>query len=256
MMLRVACGGTAQQVGFNDPSSVFPIETASFVGTMYFRLRGLEGEPTAYFMGRNRQLSAVVQGRVKRPIPMSECMTGYEFQRPFKNVPAKWLLSGAMRFVRKLAPTLVEDVLGPRPYILNPLFQTIQVMDVALPGEEPNICGNNLMEENSRLGGMFADRRVDRLERKKYFASAKNGARHMLQPSLVYTMEFYEDKINPRAFELAIIGMRFSLARYLSGQPLQILGKLGTIPHTTDYLFNVEIWHENLVKEPSSGSRE
>ena len=37
-------------------------------------------------------------------------------------------------------------------------------------------------------------RQVDRLGRKKYFASAKNGARHTLQPEYVYTMEFYEDK--------------------------------------------------------------
>ena len=38
-------------------------------------------------------------------------------------------------------------------------------------------------------------RQVDRLGRKKYFASAKNGARHTLQPEYVYTMEFYEDKV-------------------------------------------------------------
>ena len=41
--------------------------------------------------------------------------------------------------------------------------------------------------------------------------------------------------------------MRFTLARYLDGQPLQILGRVGGAPHTSDYLFNVQIWHESLL---------
>jgi len=51
------------------------------------------------------------------------------------------------------------------------------------------------------------------------------------------------------SFELAIIGMRFGLARYLGGQPLQIMGKVGAEPHSKDYLFNVEMWHEALLQD-------
>ena len=64
-------------------------------------------------------------------------------------------------------------------------------------GEEPKITAHRLAESTALLGGVFATRDVDRLGRKKYFASAKNGARHTLQPEYVYTMEFYEDKVQP-----------------------------------------------------------
>ena len=94
LMLRMACGAEAgKQVGYNSPESAFPIETDTFSGRMYFRFKGMAHEPTEYFAGKNRQLSAVVQGRVKRPIPMHDTFTGYEFDRPFQNVPVRLPLS-------------------------------------------------------------------------------------------------------------------------------------------------------------------
>ena len=213
-MLRVACGAqSGRQVGFNYPETAFPIETDHFSGRMYFRLRYLEGEPTEYFRGRTRKLSCVVQGRFKHALPMSECFTGYEFERPMDNVPAHWLISTILRAVKKLAPTVMIDVLGPRPYILNPLFQTIQLLHVAHPGEEPPLTAYPLREQTALLGGIFAQKPFDRLQRKNYFASTRNGEKHILQPGLVYTMEFYEDKMDFSTFEFAVIGMRFGLAR-------------------------------------------
>lgn len=89
VMLRVASGkNEGQQVEFNLPSSVFPVETDLFVGKMYFRLRGCAHEPKDYFFGKQRRLSAVVQGRFKETLTMGECYTGYEFRAPFKNVRA------------------------------------------------------------------------------------------------------------------------------------------------------------------------
>jgi len=248
-MLRVASGANAgDHQAFNTPESAFLIDTPSFCGQMYFRLRGVEEDAASreYFSGKKRMLSAVVQGRVKQPIAMGDCFTGYEFERPFANLPTR-LMGAALAVIRRLAPTLIEDILGARPYILNPLFQTIQILHVAPPGDEPPLTSPSLAECTHLLGGVFADKSVSRLERKKYFASPSNGAAHTLQPGLVYTMEFYEDKLDPASFELALLGMRFGLSSYLAGQPLQIMGKLGSTPHTSNYLFNIELWHENLL---------
>lgn len=67
VMLRIASGvHEGQQVEFNLPSSVFPVETELFEGKMYFRLRGCAHEPKDYFFGKQRRLSAVVQGRCAR----------------------------------------------------------------------------------------------------------------------------------------------------------------------------------------------
>ena len=252
-MLRTACGASnGAQQGFNDPSTVFPIETEAFSGKMFFRVRHLEGEPREYFAGKNRMLSVVVQGRVKRQISMGDCFTGYEFARPFRRIPAKTMISAAMAVIRRLAPTVSADVVGKKPYFLNPLFQTIQLLNVSLPGEEPDLTAYPLAEQTGLLGGIFAQRAVDWQARKKYFASAANGRQHMLQPEHVYTMEFYEDKLDMSTFQLAVLGMRFDLSRYLDGQPLQIMGKIGSAPHSTDYLFNVEMWHERLARDAES----
>lgn len=57
-------------------------------------------------------------------------------------------------------------------------------------------------------------------------------------------------QLDPATFELAIVGMRFGLAKYLDRQPLQYFAKLGSEAHTphgpTD-LWNVEFWHEKLL---------
>mmetsp|Transcript_66308 Transcript_66308/g.110158 ORF Transcript_66308/g.110158 Transcript_66308/m.110158 type:complete len:285 (-) Transcript_66308:32-886(-) len=247
VMLRVKCGtNSSQQVGFNDPGSVFKIDTPHFVGRMYFRLRNLPGEPADYFAGRNRRLSAVIQGHFKHRTCMSDCYTGYEFSQRFRNVPAPWLISAAMRLIRKIAPTMTADITGSRPYFLNPLFQTIQLMDVSEAGHEPHIT-SPLEENNALLGGKFAAGKLDSEGRKSYFASVSSGAMHTLDPRYVYTMEFFEDKVDMSTFELILLGMRFSLRRFIGCQPLQIMGLIGNKAHSGQYLWNVEMWHESAV---------
>ena len=104
------------------------------------------------------------------------------------------LINGALKGIRKLAPTLRADILGERPYVLNPLFQTVQILDVSKPGDEPSITARSLVENTTLLGGAFATRAIERDERKEFFADVSNGAKHALSPELVFTMEFYEDK--------------------------------------------------------------
>ena len=80
---------------------------------------------------------------------------------------------------------------------------------------------------------------------------------NMLDPAHVYTMEFYEDKLLPTTWELLLGPWRLNLARHLSGgtphpQPLQMMAKVNFIPHSHDYLFNVELWHEKLFMSSSA----
>ena len=255
-MLRLACGEQAgAQVGFNAPDSTFAIETEHFSGRAYVRLRGLADEPSAYFAGKKRQMSTVVQGRFKRAIPMMDCATGYEFDAPFTNLPIRMVIKIALSVVRAIAPTASIDLLGDQPSILNPLFQTVQRLHVAVPGEEPDITAP-LTEQTTLLGGVFAERGVAWERRKKMFASRSTGGAYTLDPALVYTFELYEDKFVPPTFDLTIAGYRFPLARFMGGgaagsgvpppRPLQQMGKVGFEPHSQDYIFNVELWHESL----------
>ena len=51
-------------------------------------------------------------------------------------------------------------------------------------------------------------------------------------------------------YEIAILGMRFGLAKYLDRQPLHYFAKLGSeahTPHALTDLWLVEFWHEKLL---------
>ena len=246
---RLACGpGRGRLVGYNSPESVFNVETDAFVGRIYLRYRGLPNEPNdGYFaMRKTPRMSAVVQGRFKRAgLKVSDCATGYEFEQPFAYVPARMVVRAALKVLAALAPTAVIDLLGPRPYVLNPMFQTIQVLDVAEAGSEPPITA--VLDEQTRLlGGVFAERPVGSAERKRYFSSRAHGERHAIDPAHVYTMEFSEDKVDAKTFEGLILGMRFQLQSYLGNQPLPYtLCKVGFVPFSSDdLLFGVHLHHE------------
>lgn len=150
------------QVSFNDATSVFPLETEHFSGKCYFRLRGLRGEPTGYFAGKKRWLSMVVQGRVKRPLQMTNCSNGFEFDHSLVHLPGRKMIKMCLSVVRVVAPGVTIDLLGERPTILNPLFDAVQRLNVSLPGSEPDIvgCGGTLevVEDTTLLGGVFAQK--------------------------------------------------------------------------------------------------
>ena len=252
MLLRLACGAEPyRSVGFNDPSSVFPIETEFFVGEGYVRLRSLPGEPTDYFKGKARQMSTVIQGHFKKPLPVHELATGFEFDHPLQNLPARTVLRVLLSIIRQIAPAASFDLLGDKPVVLNPLFETVQRLHVAQPGDEPEIT-KVFEEDNALLGGAFAKWPIGWKERKRLFVSrTPAGGPYMIDPALVYTMELYEDKLCPSTYELAIGMFRYSLGRILVGgskkpQCVTSMGQVGFQPHSRQYIFNIEMWHECL----------
>ena len=253
MLLRLACGAEPYRtVGFNDPSSVFPIETEYFVGKGYVRLRSLPGEPTEYFKGKARQMSTVIQGHFKKPLPAHELATGFEFDHPLQNLPARTVLRILLSLIRQIAPAASFDLLGDKPVVLNPLFETVQRLHVARPGDEPEIT-KVFEEDNALLGGAFAKWPIGWKERKRLFVSrTPAGGPYMIDPALVYTMELYEDKLCPSTYELAIGMFRYSLGRILVGgtkkpQCVTSMGQVGFQPHSRQYIFNIEMWHECLL---------
>ena len=321
LLLRLACGGEGcgAPLRFNSTDSVFSIDNALFSGRGYARFRGLPHEPKAYFAGKKRHMSTVVQGRVKRPIPLSECATGFEFSAPLAHLPARSVVALILSFVKTIAPTANVDILGDTPSILNPLFQTIQRLHVAVPGSEVEDITQPFAEETALLGGQFTERvrgqgqvctcaracapptdsmhaahlsadlptdlptdgppnlafpachnrltslapppyprpqRVDWKERKRFFASRSNAANFTLEPGLVYTMEFYEDKLVPSSFEAAIIGMRFPLCRMLGAgtvhpQPLQTMAKVRDLssPHSTSHNLSQDLTRSHKISQ-------
>ena len=81
---------------------------------------------------------------------------------------------------------------------------------------------------------------------------AARGLRARCRQERVWTFCFYQHVLDFARYELALgSGHTFSLPYYLDGQPLQIMAK------TTDgrYLWNFEIWHEQLLEGALQVSR-
>jgi hypothetical protein len=114
-------------------SLVIDFESTHFVGTVLFRIKDIPPPPFnkgeslgthCYFDGKKRKFQAVIKGKFKTPLSMSECVTGQEFYRMAGRLPAHWIVSSFIRFVSTLAPQLEASIDGDRPRFLTPLIAT------------------------------------------------------------------------------------------------------------------------------------
>lgn len=118
-------------------SRVIDFESELFVGTLLLRIREAPLNnliaPTNqvkqdfnndYFEGKKRRFQAVVKGKFKKELKMSECVTGQVFNRPAGNLPAKWITSSFIKFISILSPQLEVNLFGDEPRFLAPLAAT------------------------------------------------------------------------------------------------------------------------------------
>lgn len=55
-------------------------------------MAGLQSAPRGLFAGQRRRTAVTIQGRFKQELGFDDIITGQEFSRPAKNLPAKWLV--------------------------------------------------------------------------------------------------------------------------------------------------------------------
>lgn len=235
----------------NSDDIAVPFETPLFKGRLLVRVAGLpSGIPgqgdgaQAYFRGKKRLMQCAVQGCFKKELPFDRAYTGQAYQRPFTQLPAKWLVRSAFSLIRRLSPALREDITGQRPYMVSPLAATAQSMRVEEPGDEAAIVGD-LGEETGQLGASFMDSRVPASARKKFFSNPRNLRAYSFKPGVVYTFDFYQHLYNAVTFELDLGFRKVKLADYLNHQPAQIMA---LDFETGEMLWNVEIWNAALLR--------
>jgi hypothetical protein len=114
-------------------SLVIDFESKYFCGTVLFRIKNIPevssspacgGASTSYFHGKKRRFHAVVKGKFKTSLRMSECVTGQLFDRPPGKLPAKWIVTSFIKFVSVLAPQLEATIDAKEPRFLSPLVAT------------------------------------------------------------------------------------------------------------------------------------
>ncbi|KAL3941624.1 MAG: hypothetical protein SGBAC_004038 [Bacillariaceae sp.] len=250
-------------------SLVIDFETDDFEGTFLLRLRFSEGttpEPyddnTGYFKGLNRRYQAIVRGRFKKQIPLTELSTGFRFERPCGKLPPKWILRGAIKVLKFFAPQLDARLDGDHPHSLSPLGSTPQSIAMEaeesdyLDGirEEPTVSNKTLLGEASAAGTSLQRAKFRKRNFDKLFVQGSK--EQMTDPSKIYTFEFLQHLFDFQEFsaELGSVLGSLKLEDVLDGQPLQFMAT-----HGDKTLWSFDIWHkclwERAVAHDRSGTR-
>jgi len=245
---------------------VVDFESELFDGSVVLRIRHSEGttklpydDSIGYFAGMNRRYQAVISGKFKKAIPITECTTGFVMERPAGKLPPKWLFKSALRVVSFFAPQLSINLEGDQPYSLTPLGSTPQCVivsneprvgeEIAQTLQEPmdsqhTLTGQVCVSKNAMQRSRFRKRHFDKLYTKK-------SPLPISDPSKVYTFEFLQHLFNFEDFSIELGNLLGSvhLAPLLDGQPLQVMAQHN--PGNTK-LWSFDIWHESLVADAAS----
>lgn len=261
-------------------SLVIDFESKQFVGSLLMRIKQApannnvsHSDQSCYFDGKKRKFQAVVKGRFKSPLPMSQCVTGQTFERPAGKLPARWVVSSFVKFIAALAPQLEATLDGDKPRFLSPLVATAQTVlakprksqqddfpqDLEEELEEPSSLGDvSVMGDVQRDLGLPA---ADNLQksvakrmktRKKCFnaIAARKEKSPRFSTEKEYTFEFYQHLLDFKE-ELAVDMVRpigkVGLAQATDGQPIKFMSAYhNPVTKELDTLWSFDIWHESL----------
>ena len=272
-------------------SLVIDFESNHFVGTMLMRIQQappVQSSSTtnihnkSYFDGKKRKFQAVVQGRFKTALPMSQCVTGQIFERPAGKLPAKWIVTSFIKFVSTLAPQLQADLGHAKPRFLTPLVataHTVIVEDSASsnnnpeapelagyyrnleqemvepPATDPSSVMHNLGHDTTHRGSTPAPPPIAKRMKLRKKAFNKIAAKKKVDPvfstTKVYSFEFYQHLLDFGTEGLAVdmgrpIG-HVGLASITDGQPIKFMSAhQDPTTKELDSLWSFDIWHESL----------
>lgn len=237
--------GSSEMLPMNE-AGPFSFESDLFVGAAWVRIAGTSDVGPDYFNGRRRRVQAVIQGQFKREFRFSDLLTGQMFQKPLQNMPPSAVIKAVMAIVKRLSPGLRSDLMADKPYSVNILAATVQTMCVSELGSAPDIR-SEIQEDVYLLGGHFAEqeRATNRQARKKFFSQVNNADKYVYRTDLVYTFDFYQDRLD-MAQNLLDFGLwKFDLSRYVNNQPVQIMAQT----ESGEWLYLFEIWHEKVFQQ-------
>ena len=285
-ILPINCGREAP-----GKALVVDFESTHFVGTLLMRIKqappAVEGDSSdgkSYFDGKKRKFQAIVKGRFKTPLPMSQCVTGQTFDRPAGKLPARWIVTTFVKFVSTLAPQLEATLDGDMPRFLTPLVATahtvLQVgcgedaspsstqleyypLDLESPVEEPSSkdessllvdVERDVVDVRKSVNDTTNSGTAGRMKlRKKVYNSISASKSPLPKFDLTkeYTFEFYQHLLDFGPEELAVdmgrpIG-KVGLSGPTDGQPLKFMSAYRD-PDTDqlDSLWSFDIWHKSL----------
>jgi hypothetical protein len=272
------CRPVPRRLGVNGV--VIHFETDGFVGKAMLHVRGLPSSDDSLFAAFKRRSHVVVQGRFKRPVGVSEALTGQEFGRPFEKLPAMWLVEhGLLACARRVSTSSAIGGLTTHPYMLLPLLAAAQIANASKPGEEPDMmsaqedlrlwdpslvagheesashtAGGAMMPAATTAGGgpLPDGAPLPAEARRKLFTRASARASRTFGTDMVWTFHLWQQFIDMSDYTLSVAGAKYDMARHLAGQPLQFLAKTAGGSH----LWAFETWNQRLLERAEQAHRE
>ncbi|KXZ48705.1 hypothetical protein GPECTOR_26g608 [Gonium pectorale] len=241
------------------------LESELFSGELLVFVRGLPNTPVHLFAGKKRASWVAMQGRFKAPLSLDSVVTGQEFSRPFRRLPAAWFVEHVLiGLARQVSPSMRVGPLSS-PSLLMPLIASAQLVNVSEPGTQPpamacpedvRLFCPQLTARRATAGGggdasgaASASQPASSEARRRYFTSPRNRAGLVYDTRRVWTFHFWQQFVDLSTYKLDFSGLSYDLVRHLDGQPLQIMAKDES---SGRYLYNVSVWHERLL--PSARS--
>jgi hypothetical protein len=279
-------------------SLIIDFESKHFCGTVLFRIKNVPEVSTcgsaSYFDGKKRRFQAVVKGKFKTPLKMSECVTGQLFDRPAGTLPAKWIVMSFIKVVSVLAPQLEATLHSEQPRFLSPLVATAHTVlekDAPCCEAQPPIStdenDNRLYNYNVYAGAVDIEEVVEepsaessmsvmkyvprskdsgtvakrqRVRKKAYnHIFASKAQEPCFQLDKEYTFEFYQHLLvfdDSLAIDMGRFG-HVDLAPVTDGQPIKFMSAhKDSNTGELDMLWSFDIWHESLYSYAQAAERE
>jgi len=256
----------------NDLTQIYTIDNEFFQGRIIILLKHLNKKNpedksewiSQYFHGKKRVMANYIQGRFKKKYRLNEIITGQTFKRPLAGLPSRFLIQTVFSFLRTIAPGLKADILRKDPYLFSPLIAAAQTVHVARSQEDApslnQIAKGEIDEkeiENTKLiGPKFNELNMNATKRRKHFKSnidnINQDQSNYYDPSFIYTFGFWQDLFDPVDYCAHLPFAHFELFRFLNGQPMSVLAKVG-YKNDDKYLWDVKVYHEKLIPARKKG---
>lgn len=179
---------------------LFEIDSELFKGKTMMMINGLENSPR-FLHGKNRSCNITIQGKFLKPIPFHNALVGQIFSQPLVTQPPGWLLDIFVPLINRLCPSMQLKVDGDNPFFLAPLMTSMQTVNAAKNGDEPNIQEyEKPIVEDLKLHGID----MSASERKNYLSNINNLERYCFDPNLVYTFDFYQHIFRFDSFKIKV----------------------------------------------------
>eukprot|EP00878_Enallax_costatus_P023186 GHUV01024650.1.p2 GENE.GHUV01024650.1~~GHUV01024650.1.p2 ORF type:complete len:334 (+),score=107.30 GHUV01024650.1:4074-5075(+) len=238
---------------YNQLNHAVDFETPLFKGKLLVLFKGLPNTPKAVFAGKKRLMWLTIQGQFKQEVPVDSLMIGSEFSRPLK-LPASALIIRATQWlINKLGSGVQLNPVGDKPHILAPLITAAQIVNVSLPGQQPDLltAEEDMTSHDSCLVSGWAGNPMSAARRRSYFANKGNRQGRFYDTEHVWTFQLYDQSLDYSTFALPIPLFKLDLVQVLDGQPMQLM--LQDTSSGTD-MMRFEVWHKRMLEHKANSA--